>query len=65
MQKKQMDNSDNLEYNKLTRMMSNSGMLSYNMQGECSNRGMEGDEDNNSLFSFNFLDNDLNIAPSL
>ena len=57
------DNYENLEYNRLTRMLSNSGVVSpNNVAGDFSNRGMEGDEDGNSLFSFNFLNDDLGVA---
>lgn len=60
----QSDNYENLEYDRLTRKLSNSGMLSTNMAGDFSNRGIEGEveEDSNSLFSFNFLNDDLNNA---
>ena len=54
------NNNENLEYNRLTRMLSNSGMLtSNNVAADFSNKGMEGDEDDNSLFSFNFLNEEL------
>lgn len=54
-----LNGGENLEYNRLTRMLSNSGMQTMNMAGDLSNRGVEAEEDSNSLFSFNFLNEDL------
>lgn len=61
------DNYENLEYNRLTRMLSNSGMPTVDMAGDFSNRGIEGEpeEDGNSLFSFNFLNDDSNNNATL
>ena len=56
------NNYENLEYNRLTRILSNSGVFtSNNVADDFSKRGMEGDEDGNSLFSFNFLNDELSI----
>ena len=40
-------------------MMSNSMINNNNGVADLSNRGNEGEEDSNSLFSFNFLNDDL------
>lgn len=48
-------------------MLSNSGMPTVDMAGDFSNRGIEGEpeEDGNSLFSFNFLNDDSNNNATL